>query len=192
MDTDKTNNLTGDTYVTPPYVAGLGLAGNNVQAIEKYMERVSALPALIQKIMRDFSTAEFIEEKLGPQFGLSPDQKGNLVMLLGGILLADVFVGDMVWEIQNRLQIDQNTATQIASTIVSELFAPALEEIKQVHRQKFEDRATSPKPPSQVQQSAPQPQRPSQPPPPKRTFSNPAASLDINKNNVLDLRNKDQ
>jgi len=171
MPEDQIDNLESE-YVLPPYAASLSVLGNNVQAIEEYMTKSSRLPPSIQKILHDFSTAEYIEEKLGPAFGLSAEQKSRLVLIVGSILMAETFIGNIVEEISGGLGLDQNRADQISSAIISELLPPAMEDIKRMHKEKFVN----------VQQQ----------PAPRKTFSNPGANLDINKTNVLDLRNRNQ
>lgn len=182
MEEDQTKSLLDDfTYFTPYSVDVFSFT--NPVDLETYMRRFRSLSEPIKKIAFDPAVADYIQEKLVPNFGLNVEQGKELTRVIRDILLADVFVRDVVAEIQNRLRVDPNISNQIASMVIDELFAPAMGEIKEIHRQKFGDRQSQSQPQTRPQQQSQQP---------PRTFSNPAASLDINENNVLDLRNKDQ
>ena len=87
-------------------------------------------------------------------FGLTIDQKASLVRIIRGILLADEFLGDFPSLISSRLGVEMNTANQIAQKIVNELFAPAMEDIKNMQRGKFRDRIAQTRS-SQTQQPPP-------------------------------------
>jgi len=144
-------------YLTPyltPYVSGIYDVDNDIEAIGNFMARTLKLPPSVQGIFRNFSTAEFIEENLGQMFGLTIDQKASLVRIIRGILLADEFLGDFPSLISSRLGVEMNTANQIAQKIVNELFAPAMEDIKNMQRGKFRDRTAQTRS-SQTQQPPP-------------------------------------
>lgn len=144
---------------------------NRPEELKQYMDKFGLTTDKIKGLLFDSSTAEFIQDKLVPSFNLNIGQGKEITRIIRDTLLADVFMGDMAREIQKRLQVDQNKASQIGQMILSELFAPAMEEIKTIHRQKFGERQATERP---------------------RIFSNPAVNLDINKNNILDLRNRQQ
>lgn len=137
---------------------------------KKFLNRVNELSEPLKNTLISSETDDTIYD-ISINFNFSESQTADLSRIIRDILLADVFVGDMVNEIQKRLQVDSSTANQIGQVIVSDLFVSAMEEIKQMHKQKFRSKPLEA--------------------PTKRQFSNPAASLDINKNNVLDLRNKE-
>lgn len=161
-------NPANNLYETP-YVAGLNDIGEDVPSLDKFMLKISQLPLGAKKVFHDFSTAEFIEEKLSLAFNFSTNQKNKITRIVRDILLAQIFIGDMPKEISSRLNVNLETANNIASMILSELFAPAIEDIKKEQTAAFPNRLTSPA---------------------KNVVPNPAVNLDVNKNNVLDLRNK--
>lgn len=111
-----------------------------VLSFEKYLDKVSALPKSIKSILIGFGSAEFIEEKIVPKFNLNTTQKLNLGGIIRDILILDLFLGDLVTEISSELEIDQQKAKEIANDIVSQLFSPAIEEIKVLQKQKFANR----------------------------------------------------
>ncbi len=53
------------------------------------------------------------------------------------LILADLYLGNIVDEIQNRLKKDEAEAKIIAGLIVTKLFAPILEDLKKIHVEKF-------------------------------------------------------
>lgn len=152
-----------------PYVSGINDAGDNTGEIGEFMARTLKLPTNVQNVFRNFSTAEFIEEKLGQIFGLNVEQKANLTRILRDILLADAFWGDFPVLVSSKLGVDMNTANQIVKMITDGLLAPALDEIKTMQRTKFGDR---------IQQSGGGQVR--------QTPTNPPAET----GNVVNLRNK--
>lgn len=124
-----------DFYFTP-YSVGLHKL-THVNDIKLYMDKFQYLSEPAQKLMFDFSTAEFIEEKLGPAFDMDAYQKVEVTEVVRDIVLGDIFIGDMVKETQRKLEVDENRAKDVASMIVAQLFPPAIESIKRTQRFKF-------------------------------------------------------
>ena len=60
------------------------------------------------------------------------------------IILTDVYLGDIVSQIQQRVYIDEQKAKTTAGLIVAELFTPILEELKKKHVEKFGKMMTQP------------------------------------------------
>src|SRR3989344_1150388 len=133
-------NKINDTGYTTPYMAGLDILGDNVEAIDKFIKSVLLLPRSIQKIMQSFSAAEFIEDKLGAVFNLSAEQKYQIAVVVKDILFSKTFLGDMPKEIQAKLGVSPDVAAKVAAMIVSDLFGPAIEEIKKAQSTAFSDR----------------------------------------------------
>jgi len=129
--------------------------------IELYMKKVRTLPQSLINTLIKSETADFLEDDLGPSFKLPEDKIENLTRIIRDVILADLFIGNMTSEIGKRLNLDQNTAQQIRDRIIGELFAPAIEDIKKVQREKFSS---------------------------KPAMS--AAPTNINPNNVVNLRDK--
>lgn len=169
MDTsDQKNNLIPPPYSTP-FNVDFFLHKSKGEFAD-CVKRVLSLPKLIQNISTDPSTAEFIEEGLGQTYELNAEQKAELTRIIRDILLADVFLGDFPMIISQKLNIDTGTASQIAQKIVNELFAPAVEDIKKMQRERFADRI------AQTRTSQPQ-----------QTPQN----TDTEQGNVINLRNRE-
>lgn len=134
-------NDTGGDYLTP-YTAGLFHLTDKSDLMH-YASKFDLLPPAIKKILFDFSTAEFIEEKVGVKFNLDKTQKKEIAHLIREVLLGNIFIGDFTKCLQTNINIDGGRAKDIASMIVGNLFPPALESIKAAQRTKFPDRVTA-------------------------------------------------
>lgn len=181
-----TTALQDDIIYLTPYEAGAqGL--KTPQDFKIYQEKFRFLPESLMNIITNFFTGEFVEEKLGEKFLLKRIQKIEILKIIREVLLCEIFLGDMVGELQSRLNVDQEMARQITKMILSDLFAPAIEEIKKEHQAAFPNRTGQQQMTGDVSRPSEFVQKTDKS---QKIFSNPAASLDINKNNVLDLRNK--
>lgn len=147
----------------------------DTETIQAYMDRVRALPEAIKKVLTDFSTAEYLIDIVVPEFRLEESGATELTRITRDILLGDLFIGDMSVSIANKLNVEQTTAQQIRDKITNELFAPAVEDIKKIQREKFPDRVGQ----GNIN-SVPQP-------PALPQMKNAPA---VNQSNVIDLRNQ--
>ena len=138
---------------------------------ELLYSKINSLPENIQEILFDQSTDDTLK-KIADQFQLNQKQVIETARLVRKILIAEIYLGDIVSETASRLQIGENTAREVANQLITELFAPALEDIKKLHMEKFPGRP--------INQSTPKPLPPSAQP--KQPEQN------VNPNNVLDLR----
>ena len=123
-------------------------------------EAMSVLYSISQQLLLDIADSRALSE------------------IVANVLLGDLFINDMTTTIAQKLNVDQSTAQQIQAKIVKELFAPAIEDIKKIQRDKFPDRigqGTTPAQPTIPQPPAP-PQMENTPP--------------VNQSNVIDLRNQ--
>ena len=170
-------------YLTP-YVSGTVDLGKNIGEVGRFIAKTLKLPASVQNIFRNFSTAEFIEEKLGPAFSLNADQKTEITRILRNILLADLFWGEFAKTVSDRLQVDTNTANQIVKIITEQLLTPALDDIKTMQKNKFGDRI------AQAKENQTQPP-PAPPVPPRRPAGFIRPGETVQQGNVVDLRNTD-
>lgn len=168
---DKQNNTVAD-YPTP-YDVDIGSLNHN--DLEEFISRTLMLSQTLDRVLTNFSTAEFIEEKLGTVFKLNSNQKRDVVRIIRDVILTDIYIGDMPAQISSKLGVDQNMALEIARAIVSQLFAPVIEEIKKLQLQKF-----GKLPGSSVSQ--PFPQRPPQ--------HIPGEELPETGGNIIDLRSR--
>lgn len=137
----------------------------------EYLKMVSEKPETIKNILIDFSSAEFIHDNLGPFFKLTAEQLDETTRIVRDVLMSDLFIGNMTSEIGKRLGLPNDKALEIRNRIIAELFAPAIEDIKKVQREKF-SRQGEAIPAAPAQQPAPQ------------------VKTNVNPNNVVNLRDK--
>ncbi len=174
---DSQKNSDNSTYATP---FSVDLFSSDEQGFfEKYTRKVFSLPTSIKDILMDTSTTDFIEEHLGSVFGLNLEQKTWVTRVIRDVLLGDLFIGDMITAIAQKLNIDSQVAQQIMGKIINELFATAIEDIKKIQREKFPDRVGHGNVTTNPANAMPRP-----PTPPQMKNGPP-----VNQNNIVDLRN---
>ena len=173
---NKNNNPSTTTQYATPF----DVDNNSESSYSSisFFQKVSLLPDSIKNIMANPSTAEFIEENIGPSFNLTSEQKTEVTRIIRDILLGDAPLSSTPDLISSKLNTDQNTSVQIANKIVSDLFGPAIEDIKKLQNERPQENMSRPTMPSK-------PQIPRIPERPDLKIE-----PDINRNNVVDLRNK--
>lgn len=131
----------------------------------QFYAKIRTIPEAVSNILFGVDTPEIIE-KICRDYQLNDERSKELSRLIRKVLVVELYLGNIVSEIAKQLSTEQNLAKEIANRLVAELFAPALEDIKRLHMEKF---APSPK-----------------------TMGDTAAKSqeNINPNNVLDLRDK--
>lgn len=176
MNTDQTNNNQANSRYATPFDVD-NYSGSNYSSLS-FFQKVSSLPDSIKNIMADPSTTDFIEDTLGPNFKLTNNQKTEITRIIRDVLLADLFIGEMAQSISVKAKLAPDEAKGISDLIVSELFGPAIEDIKRIQAQIFTERVN--KPTTIVESRPPKiPERPDL-----------KVDPDINRNNIVDLRNK--
>ncbi len=166
LDQQQDNVLKSSSYATPFNVDLFGVKPENYFAI--YTKIVLSLPESIKNILMDFSTAEFIEENLGSSFNLTSEQKTEITRIIRDVLLGDLFIGEMAQSVSIKAKLDPDEAKKIKDSIVSVLFKPAAEDIKKLQTERFPEKINKPIPEKPDLKIEP----------------------DINRNNVVNLRNK--
>ena len=107
-----------------------------------FKEKYDTVSEPIRNLIFSIDTAVFLKE-VSEKISLSENQSADLSRIIRDILLVDLYVGDMAINIASKLQIDQQVAKEVANQIVSQLFTPALEDIKRLQKEKFGDRISS-------------------------------------------------
>lgn len=166
-------NFSEDSAYATPFNVDLFLSYQE-NFFEEYRKKVLSLPVSVRDIMMDISTAEFIEERLGPTFNLNLEQKTWITRIIRDVLFGDIFIGDMTTIISKKLNTDSQVAQQITIKILNELFASAIEDIKKIQRDRFASRIGPVSPASQTPRNSV---------PPTQV---------VNENNIIDLRNQNQ
>lgn len=120
---------------------------------ESYVNYVSTLPKPVRSLLVGSTTAEFIEDILRPQFNLSDSQVTVATAIIRDVLLANLFIGEMLGALTDEAGLDPQNAKKMSDMIVGQLFAPAIEDIKKLQRENFADRlggGAAPQPPRPV------------------------------------------
>ena len=138
---DEASGDEGGSFFRTPY--NIDIEKLDESALKRYIDRVRSLPDKLRNFMFDLKPAEYIEQTLSKQFGLSENQMPGLLRIIKNIALSDLFIGDMPSQIAVQLNIDSAKARDIANKIVNQLFTPVLEDIKQVQKERFGNKVQS-------------------------------------------------
>jgi len=156
------------SLVFSPYWVDLSTSGFDW---EKFQDKIDALPEVLYNLLTDEKTSNFIKT-LTQKYAPLSARGADIARIIRDVVLTDIYIGDMPAQISSKLGVDQNTATEIARTIVSQLFAPVIDDIKKIQLQKFGRLPGS----GAAQSSTPRPI--------------PGADLPETGGNIIDLRNK--
>jgi len=135
-----------------------------------FADKFIKLPIKVKDVMISAATTNYLEF-LSKKLGLNQIQSSDLSRIIRDTLLADAFLGDFPALISSKLGVVRDTADQIARKIVSELFVPAIEDIKAMQKEKFSSRISQ----SQTNQTQTQP---------------PRQNINPEQGNVINLRNQ--
>ncbi len=142
---------------------------------ERFQDKIDELSENLYNLLVDEKTADFVGS-LARRYAQLNVQGPDIARIIRDVVLADVYIGDMPTQISSKLGIDQNMATEIARAIVSQLFAPVIDDIKKLQLQKF-GKLPSSSTPQQAQQTRP----------PQHI---PGEELPETGGNIIDLRSK--
>jgi hypothetical protein len=170
-----TNQIQQDFRLSPYWVDGMNIPSFDW---EKFQNQIDSLNENLYTLLTS-NEAVILIKGFVSQYNFSLMQGSEIARVLRDTILSNIFIGDMPLEISKRLNIDLGVATGIANQIVSQIFAPALDDIKKLQAVKFPGRVGQPQ---QTQQPTPQPL--SVP----RQFQ--GANLPETGGNIIDLRNQ--
>jgi hypothetical protein len=102
----------------------------------KFQDKIDKIPPSLYDLLVDDKTSMFIEA-LTQKYVQLNTQGAEIARIIRDVILADIYIGDMPAQFSSKLGVDQNTALEIARIIVSQLFAPVIEDIKKLQFQKF-------------------------------------------------------
>lgn len=103
---------------------------------EFFYSKINSLPQNIQDLLFSLDTEEKLKN-ISVQLRLNQKQTTELTRLVRDIIIKDAYLGDILKETQKRLSLDETAARDIANRIISEIFSPAIEDIKKLHIEKF-------------------------------------------------------
>ena len=130
-----------------PYNAYVSLFLNDRFRYNGLHDKLKELPNNFSDFLFDLKTSEFIKERIAVPLGLNEDQAQKVALIVLGLILSDLYLGNIVEITKQKTGLDETKAKTIAGLIVAELFRPILEELKKRHIEKFAKNA-----PKQTQQ----------------------------------------
>lgn len=134
-----------------PYDAYLNDIGNDRFRYNQFNDKIKNLSEKFQDFVFDTVPGDFIKDRISMPLGLTENQSKEMALIVMDLILADLYLGNIVSEVQSRLNIDEQKAKTIAGLIVTELFVPILEDLKKIHVKKFAKNLPSP----QIQNNPP-------------------------------------
>jgi len=129
-----TNKIT-DQYYTP-FNIDLEEISKDRFRWNKFKDKVTALPENFKEVLSSVQTAEFFIN-LFNKYSLTEEGFKNLLRITRDIILADLYLGDIIKEIESKVGVEENIAKEIANSIISNLFSLIIEDLKKIHIQKF-------------------------------------------------------
>ncbi len=142
---------------------------------EGFQDKIDTLPENLYGLLVDEKTAYFIGSLTRSHAQLNV-RGSDIARIIRDVVLADIYIGDLPAQISSKLGVDQNAALEIARTVVSQLFAPVIDDIKKLQLQKFGKLPSSSAPQQSTQPRLPQ--------------HIPGEELPETGGNIIDLRNK--
>ena len=110
------------------YDAYLEQAVNDRLKYRRLHDKLRGLPENLQDFIFDAMPGNFLKDRVSVPLGLDENQSKETAKLVLELVIADTYLGNIVDEIKNRLGIDEQKAKTVAGLIVTELFAPILED----------------------------------------------------------------
>ena len=162
---------TSDTF-DPIKVDDLYFAQHEEEQNQFY-QQLKTLPGSIAGVLFGMETAAMIE-KISQEKKLNQKQSEEFSRLIRKILIAEVYLGNIVQELKNKLSVTEETAKELANDLISQLFDESLEDIKKLHVEKFGRPAADVATPSNSKSQIPERDKPQI----------------INPGNIVNLRNK--
>ena len=128
-----------------PYKVDFDKFSNKYVLFEEFTRKLRLLSDSMKVILWDTHTSSVIFS-MHLEYGLNDQQSANLTRIIRDVLLCDLYIGDLPNLLKQNVGIDEKSAQEIASRIVSEIFKTALDDIKKIQVKKFADRIVSKKP----------------------------------------------
>ncbi len=126
-----------ESKIYDPYDAYLNSIGDNRFGYNKFSDKIKNLSENFQDFIFDTAPGDFIKDRISVPLGLNESQSKEMAVVVMDLILANLYLGNIVGEIQNRLGAEEMKAKTIAGLIITELFAPILEDLKKIHVEKF-------------------------------------------------------
>ena len=152
----------------------------NPDAWGDFYSKLKNFPQGVIDVLFGVDTPDILET-ICSNYPLNQSQIITLSRLIRSILVADIYIGDMPVEIAKSLNLDPTTSKNLATQIISQLFAASFDDIKKLQALRFPNKAP-------LQQPTTQPVTPAQQFNVPKKF--PGSDLPETGGNIIDLRNQ--
>ncbi len=124
-------------FLASPYFAGFG----DFESPDRFsfIDSFADLPIALKSFLSSPKTAGSIYS-MAFENDLGEIEASDIASLIRDVVVGNVFVKDFPLLLASKLGIDEARASTIANKIASELFAPIIESIKMIQKQKFSDK----------------------------------------------------
>ena len=129
--------LLEESSIYSPYDVYLNQISGDRFKYNQFHDKIKGLPENLQDFVFGAEPADFIKNRISEPLNLSETQTRETALVVMDLILANIYLGNIVSEVQKRLGIDDQKAGTMAGLIVAELFGPILEELKKEHIEKF-------------------------------------------------------
>ncbi|MEK7659498.1 MAG: hypothetical protein AAB338_02505 [Patescibacteria group bacterium] len=125
-----------ESSIYDPYDAYLNYIGDDQFKYKRFNDKIKNLPEKLQDFIFDTMLGDFIKGRISVPLGLSENQSQETAKIVMELIIADLYLGNIVNEVKNRLGTDDQKAKTIAGLVI-ELFTPVLNDLKKMHLEKF-------------------------------------------------------
>ena len=96
---------------------------DNPQKLSLLLNKIDALPESLKDVLTNPDVAIFLQENIVDKYSLLSEEANKLYLLIGAIIFGDIYLGDMVKFIAEKLDLDLAAGRIIANEIFSFLFS---------------------------------------------------------------------
>lgn len=144
---------------------------------EIFLQKVNNLSIPVKSVLTGEDTVEFIIT-LAEDLEFTDEQSANFSRILRDVLVGDLLINNLAITLSKKLDLNQDMAKRIYDHITNNLLNPIAEDIKKLQTNKYPGGTSNPTISPRAQ--------------PPRVPERPDLKIEpeINRNNVVDLRNK--
>lgn len=129
--------LLEESFIYGPYDAYLSQIISDRFRYEEFHNKLRQLSDIFFNFVLSIGPGDFIKDRIATPLNLNQNQSKEIAIIVMKLILVDSYLGDIVNQITQRVFVDEQKAKIIAGLIVSELFAPILNELKKKHVEKY-------------------------------------------------------
>ncbi len=151
-----------------------------------FVATLRGLPASIRAFLLSIDTAIAILA-LGQEYSLTNQQLSILARAIRGFVTGELTLGNMVNGLQSWLGVNSHVAANIADEVIQKVVRPVLGDVKKIQSERPESQPSTRFNPGSPPKIQPAPGLYPKPPAPPPSYP---GQMDVNPDNVIDLRNQ--